>query len=48
VKRIVTRFGGATGFDGAPGGGSIFHVDLPVLNGPADMSTVPIGHTSGA
>jgi PAS domain S-box-containing protein len=48
VKRIVTRLGGATGFDDAPGGGSIFHVDLPVFGSSADIATVPIGHASGA
>jgi PAS domain S-box-containing protein len=48
VKRIVTRLGGATGFDDAPGGGSIFHVDLPVFNSPAEISIVPIGRTGGA
>jgi PAS domain S-box-containing protein len=48
VKRIVKRLGGATGFHDAPGGGSIFYVDLPVFKGPADMSTASIGHTSGA
>lgn len=29
VKQIVTRLGGEVGFDDAPGGGTIFHVDLP-------------------
>ena len=29
VKQIVTRLGGTVGFDGAEGGGTIFHVDLP-------------------
>jgi PAS domain S-box-containing protein len=31
VKGIVTRLGGTTGFDDAPGGGTIFHVDLPIF-----------------
>ncbi len=29
VKQMVTRLGGEVGFDDAPGGGAIFHVDLP-------------------
>jgi PAS domain S-box-containing protein len=29
VKQIVTRLGGQVGFDDAPGGGAIFHVELP-------------------
>jgi PAS domain S-box-containing protein len=29
VKQIVTRLGGKVDFDDAPGGGAIFHVDLP-------------------
>ena len=30
VKEIVERLGGKVGFEDAPGGGAIFHVDLPV------------------
>jgi PAS domain S-box-containing protein len=29
VKQIVTQLGGEVGFDDAPGGGAIFHVELP-------------------
>lgn len=29
VKQIVTRLGGQVGFDEAPGGGTVFHVELP-------------------
>jgi PAS domain S-box-containing protein len=29
VKQIVTRLGGTVSFDDAPGGGTVFHVDLP-------------------
>ncbi|MGA2996219.1 ATP-binding protein [Bradyrhizobium sp.] len=29
VKQIVERLGGQVGFDDAPGGGTVFHVDLP-------------------
>ena len=43
VKGIVIRFGGTTGFDDAPGGGTIFHVDLPALKNAADVPLVPIG-----
>jgi PAS domain S-box-containing protein len=31
VKQIVTCLGGEVGFDDAPGGGAIFHVEFPVL-----------------
>jgi len=37
VKQIVGRLGGKVGFTDAPGGGTIFHVDLP-------CSGAPIGH----
>jgi PAS domain S-box-containing protein len=30
VKQIVARLGGEVGFSDAPGGGAIFHVDLPL------------------
>jgi PAS domain S-box-containing protein len=36
VKQIVTRLGGEVSFDDAPGGGAIFHVDLPATAGEAD------------
>jgi signal transduction histidine kinase len=29
VKQIVTRLGGNVTFDDAPGGGTVFQVDLP-------------------
>lgn len=35
VKEIVARLGGEVGFAGAPGGGTIFHVDLPGAEEPA-------------
>ena len=35
VKQIVTRLGGKVGFDDAPGGGTVFHVELPVTAEPA-------------
>jgi PAS domain S-box-containing protein len=36
VKGIVTRLGGSTGFADAPGGGTVFHVDLPVFVSAAE------------
>jgi signal transduction histidine kinase len=38
VKGIVTRLGGTTGFDDAPGGGTIFHVELPAWKDAADAA----------
>ncbi len=35
VKQIVERLGGQVGFDDAPDGGTIFHVDLPRWRQPA-------------
>jgi len=32
VKQITTRLGGEVGFDDAPGGGTIFYVDLPSVD----------------
>jgi PAS domain S-box-containing protein len=43
VKGIVTRLGGSTGFDDAPGGGAIFHVELPAWENAADAAPDPIG-----
>jgi PAS domain S-box-containing protein len=39
VKQIVTRLGGEVGFDDAPGGGAIFHVELPEFQATADDKT---------
>jgi K+-sensing histidine kinase KdpD len=39
VKGIVTRPGGSTGFSDAPGGGTIFHIDLPAWQN--DIVPVP-------
>jgi PAS domain S-box-containing protein len=36
VKQIVLRLGGNVGFSDAPGGGTIFYVDLPRLDRQAD------------
>lgn len=35
VKQIVERLGGTVGFADAPGGGAVFHVDLPVWDDSA-------------
>ena len=35
VKQIVERLGGQVGFDDAPGGGTIFDVELPIWDGSA-------------
>jgi signal transduction histidine kinase len=35
VRHIVDRLGGAVGFEDAPGGGTIFYVDLPYLEDAA-------------
>jgi signal transduction histidine kinase len=36
VKEIVDRLSGEVGFCDAPGGGTVFHVELPVWAGPGD------------
>lgn len=42
VKQIVTRLGGEVGFADAPGGGTVFHVELPPYGRPtADQSGPP-------
>jgi signal transduction histidine kinase len=38
VKQIVERLGGEVGFDDATGGGTTFHVGLPIWNGKADRA----------
>jgi signal transduction histidine kinase len=38
VKEIVDRLSGEVGFGDAPGGGTIFHVELPVWADPGDES----------
>jgi signal transduction histidine kinase len=38
VKQIVDRLGGEVGFMDADGGGTIFHVELPLWNGKADRT----------
>jgi signal transduction histidine kinase len=42
VRNIVARLGGTVGFEDAPGGGTIFYVDLPHLDDPASPSSVLI------
>jgi signal transduction histidine kinase len=39
-KQIVDRLGGEIGFADAPGGGTIFHVELPVWDGVTDLACV--------
>jgi len=41
VKSIVTRLRGSTGFSDAPGGGTIFHVELPAWQSAVD-ATAPL------
>jgi DNA-binding response OmpR family regulator/two-component sensor histidine kinase len=45
VKQIVERLGGDVGFDDAPGGGTIFHVELPAwdddIAGEIDLDSDP-------
>lgn len=38
VKQIVGRLDGEVGFVDAPGGGTIFHIELPVWNGMAGLT----------
>jgi PAS domain S-box-containing protein len=41
VKQIVTRHGGEVGYDAAPGGGTIFQVDLPSWDAKTVMDAGP-------
>ncbi len=41
VKEIVTRLGGEVGFADAPGGGTVFYVDLPCAEQPAVNRRMP-------
>jgi PAS domain S-box-containing protein len=47
VKQIVTRLGGQVDFGDAPGGGAIFHVDLPgwepATEAASELDAEPIG-----
>ena len=45
VKQIVERLGGRVGFDDAPGGGTIFYVELPPWDGTAggEIDVAPEG-----
>jgi signal transduction histidine kinase len=38
VKQIVTRLGGQVTFGDAPGGGAIFHVELPGWEQETEMA----------
>jgi signal transduction histidine kinase len=46
VKQIVDRLGGEVRFSDAPGGGSVFHVELPIWNGAADIAHDPPSDTT--
>jgi PAS domain S-box-containing protein len=48
VKGIITRLDGATGFSDAPGGGTIFHVDLPAWQIMADPAPATLGESNVA
>jgi signal transduction histidine kinase len=37
AKQIIDRLGGDIGFADAPGGGTVFHVELPIWDGPAHL-----------
>ncbi len=39
VRQLVTRLGGTVGFDDAPGGGAIFHVELPAGTRPSTIDS---------
>jgi PAS domain S-box-containing protein len=43
VKQIVTRLGGSVGFENAPGGGTVFHVDLTGREQVAEREIDPGG-----
>jgi signal transduction histidine kinase len=38
AKQIIDRLGGDIGFADAPGGGTIFHVELPIWDGQTDLA----------
>jgi PAS domain S-box-containing protein len=48
VKEIVTRLGGDVGFADAPGGGTIFHVDLPASGDPVTVDSAIAFDADGA
>jgi signal transduction histidine kinase len=39
AKQIIVRLGGDIGFADAPGGGTIFHVELPIWDGLTDLAS---------
>jgi signal transduction histidine kinase len=39
AKQIIDRLGGEIGFAGAPGGGTIFHVELPIWDGMTALAS---------
>jgi PAS domain S-box-containing protein len=42
VKEIITRLGGQVGFEDAPGGGTIFFVDLPEYEAASQKRSAPV------
>ncbi len=48
VKGIVTRLGGSTGFSDAPGGGTIFFVELPAWRNAAETVPISVEELHGA
>jgi CheY-like chemotaxis protein len=47
AKQIMTRHGGTIGFEDAPGGGTVFHLDLPSRDQVTARAIDPVG-TPGA
>jgi len=48
VKQIMLRFGGEVGFDPAPGGGTIFHLELPCWEQMEILETERLGRAGNA
>jgi DNA-binding response OmpR family regulator len=48
VKQIMLRLGGEVGLEPAPGGGTVFHVDLPCWDHIEMLETERIGRTGNA
>jgi PAS domain S-box-containing protein len=47
VKQIVIRLDGKVGFEDAPGGGTVFYVDLPQCEPMVRKSLLAVGQTNG-
>ncbi len=48
VQQITVRLGGAVSFDDAPGGGTVFNVDLPRLDNIVDQKIVSVADAERA